>query len=97
MEVHKTYKQRLLLTPVQTKLCEISAGIVRQVYNLALEQRILAYRFTRTSLNYYDQAGELKELKQAFAYIRLAHRKPSNKLSWISRKPLTDSSKEPRS
>lgn len=72
MEVHKTYKQRLLLTPEQTKFCEISAGIIRQVYNLALEQRLLAYSLTKKSLNYYDQANELKELKEAFSYISIA-------------------------
>ncbi len=72
MEVHKTYKQRLLLFPEQTKLCEIYAGIVRQVYNACLEQRLLAYSLTRTSLNYYDQANELPELKKAFSYISSA-------------------------
>ncbi len=72
MEVHKTYKQKLLLTPQQTKFCEISAGIVRQIYNLALEQRLLAYSIARKSLNYYDQANELKELKEAFPYMYMA-------------------------
>lgn len=72
VEFHKTYKQRLLLIPGQTKFCEISAGIVRQVYNTALEQRKLAYSLTKTSLNYYDQAKELPELKAAFPYIGIA-------------------------
>ena len=62
MEVHKTYKQRLLLSPEQTTLCETIAGIVRLVYNLALEQRLMAYSLTKKSLNYYDQSKELPDL-----------------------------------
>jgi len=72
MEVHKTYKQRLLLSPEQTKLCGTIAGIVRLVYNLSLEQRLMAYSLTRKSLNYYDQSKELPDLKEAFPFIKLA-------------------------
>jgi putative transposase len=72
VKIHKTYKQKLLLTPEQSKLCRISAGIVRKLYNAALEQRKLAYSICRKSLSYEDQANELKELKTLFPYIKLA-------------------------
>jgi len=72
VEFHKTYKQRLLPTLEQEKFCNISAGIIRQVYNAALEQRKLAYMLTQKSLNYYDQANELSDLKKDLTYISIA-------------------------
>lgn len=44
-------------------------GCNRSLYNAALVQRKLAYSMTRESLNYYDQANELKELKVALPYM----------------------------
>ena len=38
----------------------------RQLYNLALEQRITAWKNHRRSLTGYDQAVQLPELKKAF-------------------------------
>lgn len=72
IEVIKGYKRKLILTPEQEEFCEVCAGQCRLVYNLALEQRNMAYSICRKSLSYYDQEKELKELKEAFPFLKKA-------------------------
>jgi len=72
MKILKAFKQKLILTSEQTQMCESFAGINRQIYNIALEQRNLAYGLCRKSLYYSDQEKELKEVKEAFPYTALA-------------------------
>ena len=72
MQVHKTYKQRLLFSPTQSQQAGAIVGMVRLVYNLGLEQRQLAYSLTRKSLNYETQANELPSLKADFPYLKQA-------------------------
>lgn len=40
--------------------------LCRDLYNMALEQRITAYRYNRVRLSAYDQQLQLPELKSAF-------------------------------
>jgi len=70
MKVLKGFKRKLILTPEKSQICEIYAGQNRQVYNLGLEQRTLAYQLAGKSLFYSDQEKELKELKEAFPYLK---------------------------
>lgn len=70
MLVHKTFKYKLFLTSEQASILFGWEGCNRTIYNTALNQLQLAYSLTRTSLNYYDQAKELPELKAAFPYLK---------------------------
>jgi len=72
MKVIKGFKRKLILNSEQAQMCKVYAGQCRLVYNLALEQRNLAYSICRKSLNYYDQEKELKELKAAFPFLKQA-------------------------
>lgn len=72
MKVLKAYTQKLILTPEQSQDCENYAGQNRLVYNLALDQRNMAYQLCRKSIYYNDQANELSDLKQAFSFLKEA-------------------------
>jgi putative transposase len=72
VEINKAFKRKLILRPEKAQECANYAGQNRKVYNLALEQRIMAYSLCRKSLNYYDQEKELKELKEAAPYLKQA-------------------------
>ena len=43
---------------------EQTLNLCRDLYNAALQERRDAYKLNRISLNYYDQANQLKEIKQ---------------------------------
>lgn len=66
------YKFRLEPSIDQEKEFESWAGTCRFLYNLCLEHRILSWQQYRKSQNYYDQANELKNLKQieGFEWIK---------------------------
>ena len=67
MKVQKGHRFRLDLDEAQAEFCSRTAGICRFLWNLALEQRSMAYRQEgRHSVGYNAQAGELSDLK-AFA------------------------------
>jgi len=48
---------------VQTNL-EQTLNLCRDLYNCALQERRDAYKLNRISINYYDQANQLSEIKQ---------------------------------
>ncbi|MDQ2841949.1 MAG: helix-turn-helix domain-containing protein [Acidobacteriota bacterium] len=57
------FKYRLYPTKAQT---EFLSGELREacsLYNAALEERIGAYKTCRKSINYYDQANQLKAMR----------------------------------
>lgn len=58
------YKAKLSKTAEQNALQWLS--YCQKLYNLALEQRITAYKRCGVSLSTYDQNNELPELKKAF-------------------------------
>ena len=72
MQILKAFKQKLILTPEQSQKCENYAGQNRLVYNTALDQRNLAYSLCKKSIFYHDQAAELKDLKEAFSFLKEA-------------------------
>jgi len=69
----KTYQYRLYPTRNQLNTFNNSLELCRQLYNIALSQRITCYKKYNKSLNYYDQANQLKELKEYFEEYRLIY------------------------
>ncbi len=59
-----TYKFRLVPTHKQVELLSFTLTRCRELYNAALQERRDAYRMARKSLNYYDQANQLVEVKE---------------------------------
>ena len=59
-----TYKFRLKPTKEQQELLNKHFGSVRWTYNYFLNQRKQEYLNNKKSINYYDQAKELTELKR---------------------------------
>ncbi len=62
----RTYKYRLYPNKIQRQLLVNTLESCRVLYNCALEQRKIAFRQFEVSLNYYNQADELKTLKEYF-------------------------------
>jgi putative transposase len=63
--MRKTLKYRLYPTATQTELLGMQLSEACRLYNAALQERREAYRTHRESLNYYDQANQLKEIRDA--------------------------------
>ena len=59
----KAYKYRLYPTKNQTVKLVLQLNAHRFLYNSALEQRKLCYQHQNKSINYYEQAKSLKEIK----------------------------------
>lgn len=59
----KCFKYRLYPNKTQISLINNQLFEASKLYNVALEQRINAYRSARKYISYYDQARELKELR----------------------------------
>ena len=63
--MRKTFKYRLYPTATQAELLRMQLSEACRLYNAALQERRDAYRTHRKSLNYYDQASQLKEIRDA--------------------------------
>jgi putative transposase len=64
--LRKSFVYRLYPNKEQNNKLSKVLDTARDIYNSALAERKYAYRYQRKSLNYYDQASELKELRQTF-------------------------------
>ncbi len=60
----QAYKFRLYPTCKQRERLQWTLDRCRELYNAALQERRDAYRMADKSLNYYDQANQLSEIKQ---------------------------------
>lgn len=69
MKVLKGHRFRLDLGEAQESLCSQTAGICRCLWNLALEQRSMAWTHGRHPVGYNAQASELADLKAACPWI----------------------------
>jgi putative transposase len=58
------YKFRLYPTRKQQERLQWTLDRARELYNAALQERRDAYRMAGKSINYYDQANQLPEIKQ---------------------------------
>lgn len=61
--MRKTYKYRLFPTDAQHQALDAQLGEACRLYNAALQERRDAYQKSGVSLNYYDQANQLKEIR----------------------------------
>lgn len=62
--VTKTFKFRIFTSKAQTTKLVNTLDLCRDLYNASLQERRDAYKLNRISLNYYDQANQLKEIKE---------------------------------
>lgn len=62
--VTKSLKFRIFPSKAINAKLENTLFLCRDLYNAALQERIGAYKINRISLNYYDQANQLKEIKE---------------------------------
>ena len=69
--MNRSYKYRIYPNKKQIKLLERTLDLHRQFYNMALDQRQYVWRSRKRSLNYYDQANQVKELRPGtdFAFL----------------------------
>ena len=72
MEILKGHRFRLDLDEAQESLVSRTAGICRVLWNLALEQRSMAWSNGRHSVGYYAQRAELKDLKTEAIWMKEA-------------------------
>ncbi len=61
--VRKTYKYKLIPTPIQERELGRVLGLCRWLYNAALEQRIIAFQRRHLSVSRYQQEAELKDIR----------------------------------
>lgn len=69
---HRGFRYRLYPTPAQADALEQTAGAVRFVYNLALEQRQTFWRQAKRAgvvFNYASQGREIKELRRDLPWL----------------------------
>jgi putative transposase len=63
--VSKTFKYKLAPTPVQERALARTVGLCNWLYNSALEQRIIAWKYHQKSVTRFQQEAELKDLRTA--------------------------------
>lgn len=61
--MRRTYKYRLYPAKEQIGLLEHQLSEARSLYNAAIQERREAWQMQRISRNYYDQANQLKEIR----------------------------------
>ena len=71
--VRKTFKEKLRPTPAQARALEEVLWRCRDLYNAALEQRIITYQRRRVSLSRYEQEAELKAIRAQFPEYGAIH------------------------
>ena len=70
--MEKAYKYRIYPNKKQKELIAKNFGCVRFVYNHYLAKRIEAYKNNKETLNYYDCANDLKNLKSNYEWLKEA-------------------------
>jgi putative transposase len=61
--LRKNFKYRLYPTEAQSDALEHQLAEACRLYNAAVQERRDAYRISHKSINYYDQANQLKEIR----------------------------------
>jgi putative transposase len=61
--MRKTFKYRLYPNAAPQELLRVQLSEACRLYNAALQERRDAYKSHGKSLNYYDQANQLKEIR----------------------------------
>ena len=70
--MRKTFKYKAKLSKTTEQNAFNWLGYCQKLYNLALEQRITAYKRCGVSLSTYDQHSELPEFKKALIEFKLS-------------------------
>ena len=73
MKTRKAYKFRIFPTRRQETKLDATLRLCRELYNAALTERREAYRMVGKSLNYYDQANQLPEIKEERTDLKEVH------------------------
>src|SRR5437899_2834435 len=63
--MRRTYRYRLYPTRVQAAALHLQVDEACRLYNAALDERRSAWRMHGISLNYYDQANQLRVIRAA--------------------------------
>jgi putative transposase len=71
--IRKTYKEKLRPTPEQERALDAVVWRCRDLYNTALEQRIMAWQRSRVSVSRYEQEAELKDIRTEFPEYAAIH------------------------
>jgi transposase len=61
--IRKSFKYGLYPTKAQIAALDEQLAEACRLYNAALQERRDAYHISHTSINYYDQANQLKEIR----------------------------------
>ena len=69
--MRKSFLYRLYPNEIQAEKLDSLLNIARELYNSCLQERRDAYKMQGESLNYYDQANELKELRQVIPEVAM--------------------------
>ena len=65
----KAYKYRLYPNRAQAQFFEQTFGCVRFIYNWGLDMKMTSYKQTDKSVNYFDLAVQLPQLKKQFNLV----------------------------
>jgi putative transposase len=71
--LRKTFKYKLKSTPKQERDLERVVMVCRQLYNVALEQRITAWQRCHVSITRYEQEAELKGIRAELPEYAAVH------------------------
>ena len=71
--IRKTYKETLRPTPAQERALEDILWRCRELYTVALEQRITAWQRRRVSVSRYEQEAERKAIRAEFPEYAAMH------------------------
>lgn len=69
----KSFKFRIYANKTVFQKLNDTLFLCRDLYNCALQERREAYKLSRISLNYYDQANQLKEIKKTNPEYKQVH------------------------
>jgi putative transposase len=69
----KTFKEKLRPTPAQERALDAVLWRCRDLYNVALEQRITAWQRRHASVSRYEQEAELKDIRAEFPEYAAIH------------------------
>ncbi len=71
--IQKSFRFRIFPSKTQTTKLVNTLDLCRNLYNAALQERRDAYRLNRISISYYDQANQLKEIKETNSEYKDVH------------------------
>src|SRR5438067_4495534 len=71
--MRKAFKYKLRVSPAVEQKLTVTLDVCRELYNAAIQERRDAYQVAGVSLNYYDQANQLPDIKAARSDVATVH------------------------